>query len=36
MALDGITVSCLKKELKDQLLDGYIMKVAQPGSLTVK
>ncbi len=30
MALDGITVSCLKKELKDQLLDGYIMKVAQP------
>ena len=30
MALDGITVSCLKKELNDQLLDGYIMKVAQP------
>lgn len=30
MALDGITVSCLKKELQDSLLGGYIMKIAQP------
>ncbi len=30
MALDGITVSCLKKELQDLLLGGYIMKIAQP------
>ncbi len=30
MAFDGITVSCIKKELKEKLIGGYITKIAQP------
>ncbi len=30
MALDGITVSCIKKEMTDSLKGGYITKIAQP------
>lgn len=30
MALDGITVSCIKKEMYDALCGGYITKIAQP------
>ena len=30
MALDGITVSCIKKEMTDALAGGFITKVAQP------
>lgn len=30
MAFDGITVSCLKKELNDHILNGHISKIAQP------
>ena len=40
MALDGITVSCIKKEMSDRLSGGYITKIAQPEkdelALTVK
>ena len=40
MAFDGITISCLKKELKDTLLNGRIYKIAQPETdellLTIK
>lgn len=30
MALDGITVSCIKKEMKELFCGGYITKIAQP------
>ena len=30
MAFDGITISCLKEELKSTLLNGRIYKIAQP------
>ena len=30
MAFDGITISCLQKELKEHLLNGRIYKIAQP------
>jgi predicted ribosome quality control (RQC) complex YloA/Tae2 family protein len=30
MALDGITVSCIKKEMSDKLCGGYITKISQP------
>ena len=30
MALDGITVSCIRKEMADRLAGGYITKIAQP------
>ena len=30
MALDGITVSCIKKEMADSLTGGFITKIAQP------
>ena len=40
MAFDGITISCLKKELNDTLLNGRIYKIAQPETdellLTIK
>lgn len=40
MAFDGITVSCLVKELNDNILNGRIAKIAQPESdellLTIK
>ena len=40
MAFDGITISCLKKELNDALLNGRIYKIAQPETdellLTIK
>lgn len=40
MAFDGITISCLKKELSDALLNGRIYKIAQPETdellLTIK
>ena len=40
MAFDGITISCLKTELKTALLNGRIYKIAQPESdeliLTIK
>lgn len=40
MAFDGITVSCLVKELNDEILNGHISKIAQPESdellLTIK
>ena len=40
MAFDGITISCLKKELCDVLLNGRIYKIAQPETdellLTIK
>ena len=40
MAFDGITISCLKKELNDSLLNGRIYKIAQPETdellLTIK
>ena len=40
MAFDGITIANLVKELKDNLLDGRINKIAQPESdellLTIK
>ena len=40
MAFDGITISCLKKELCDTLLNGRIYKIAQPETdellLTIK
>lgn len=40
MAFDGITISCLKKELRDTLLNGRIYKIAQPETdellLTIK
>ena len=40
MAFDGITISCLKNELREKLLQGRIYKIAQPESdevlLTIK
>lgn len=40
MAFDGITISCLKEELKSALLNGRIYKIAQPETdellLTIK
>jgi len=40
MAFDGITISCLKEELKNTLLNGRIYKIAQPETdellLTIK
>ena len=30
MAFDGITISCLKEELRNALLNGRIYKIAQP------
>ncbi len=30
MALDGITVSCIRKEMADTLIGGYITRIAQP------
>ena len=40
MAFDGITISCLKEELRTALLNGRIYKIAQPESdellLTIK
>ena len=40
MAFDGITISCLKEELKSTLLNGRIYKIAQPETdellLTIK
>ena len=30
MAFDGITISCLKDELRNTLLQGRIYKIAQP------
>lgn len=30
MAFDGITISCLKEELRNTLLNGRIYKIAQP------
>ena len=40
MAFDGITLACLKQELSQQLINGRIMKIAQPEAdellLTIK
>ena len=40
MAFDGITISCLKEELRTALLNGRIYKIAQPETdellLTIK